>query len=61
MTTQCPKDQPSPPGGLGIDPGLGAVALRALASSRYDSHPQVILHCPGSLNYRANHGLPVIQ
>ena len=55
------KDQPAPPGGIGIDPRLGAPALRAPEASREDSCPQAILkfHHPGSLDYRARHGLPI--
>ena len=49
-----------PPGGFGIDPRLGAAALRAPAAFREDSRPQAILkvHRPSSLDYRACHGLP---
>ena len=57
----CPQDQTTPPGGLGIDPRLGAAILRAPAASREDSRPQAILkfHRPSSLDYRARHGPPV--
>ena len=39
----CSQDQPAPPGGFGINPRLGAAALRAPAASKEDSRPQAIL------------------
>ena len=50
----------TPPVWCRIDPGLGAAATRVPASSREDSLLQDILkfHRPGSLDYRARHGLP---
>ena len=56
-----PQDQPAPPEGFGIDPRLGAAALRAPAASKVDYRPQAILklHRPSSLDYRARHELPV--
>ena len=58
-----PQDQPAPPGGFGIDPRLGAAALRAPAASKEDYRPQAILklHRPSSLDYRVRHELPVKQ
>ena len=57
----CPKDQPAPPEGFGIDPRLGAAALRAPAASKEDSRPHAILkfHRPSSLDYRVRHELPI--
>ena len=50
-----------PPGGFGIDPRIGAAALRAQAASKEDSRPQAILkfHHTSSLDYKARHGLLV--
>ena len=61
MTTTPPLGPTHTPGGFGIDPRLGAAALRAPAASREDSCPQAILkfYRPSSLDYRARHGLPV--
>ena len=50
MTTTPPQYQPAPPGGFGIDPRLGAAALRALATS---------IHQPSSLDYRVRNKLSV--
>ena len=63
MTTTPPQDQPASLGGFGIDHRLGADALRAQAVSREDSCLQAILkfHRPGSLDYRARHGLPIMS
>ena len=38
-----PQDQPAPLGGFGIDPRLGAAALKAPAAYKDDSRPQAIL------------------
>ena len=43
MSTKLPQDQPTPPGGLGIDPRLGETTLRAPAASREDSNAPAIL------------------
>ena len=61
MITTLPPGPTSPPGGFGIDPRLGAAAIRAPAASKEDYHPQAILklHRPSSLDYRACHGLLV--
>ena len=61
MTTTPPIGPTRTPRGIGIDPRLGAVSLRAPPVSREDSRPQAILkfHCPSSLDYRARHGPPV--
>ena len=61
MTTTPPPGPTYTPGGVGIDSRLGAAALRAPATSKVDSRPQIILkfHRPSSLDYRARHGLPV--
>ena len=50
-----------PPGGFGIDPRLGAAALRAPAASKEDYCPQAILklQCLSSLDYRVRHELSV--
>ena len=58
-----PQDQPAPPGGFGIDPRLGAAALRALEASKEDHRPQVTLklHPSSSLDYRVRHELPVVN
>ena len=55
------QDQPAHRGGFGIDPRLGAAALRASVVSREDSRPQHILkfYHHSSLNNRAHHGLTV--
>ena len=55
------EDQPALPRGFGVDPKIGAAALRAPASSREDSRPQAILkfHRPSSLDYKARHELLV--
>ena len=60
MTTTTPPGQTSTSKGLGIDPRLGAVALKAPAASREDSCPKTIfkLHHPSSFDYRARLGLP---
>ena len=49
------------PRGFGIDPWLGAAALKAPAASREDSRLKAILkfHLPSSLDYRARYGLQV--
>ena len=62
MTTTRPQDQTAPTGGFGIDPSLGAAALRDPAASKGDSCPQAILrfHRPSSLDYSARHGIPDI-
>ena len=39
----APRTNPHPQGGFGIDPRIGAAALRAPAASKEDSHPQAIL------------------
>ena len=51
----APQDQPAPPEGFGIDPRIGAAALRAPAASREDSRPQAILKFQpcNSFDYRA--------
>ena len=53
MTTTPPPVPTCTPRGFGIDPRLGAVALRAPAAYREDSRPQAILkfHHPSSLDY----------
>ena len=38
-----PQDQPTPPGGFGIDPGLGAATTRVPTASMEDSCPQATL------------------
>ena len=60
MTTTPPPGPTRTPRGFGIDPRLGAAALRAQAVSKEDSRPQVILkfHHPSRLDYRARHRLP---
>ena len=61
MTTTPNRDQPTPPGEFEIDFRTGLATTRAPEASKEDSHPQAILkfHRPSSLNYRAQHGLPV--
>ena len=61
MTTTPPPGPTRTPRGFGIDPRLGAAALRATAASKEDSHPHAILKLqrPSSLDYRARHGPPV--
>ena len=61
MTTTPPPGPTRTPRGFGIDPRLGAAALRAPAASREDFHPQAILklHRPSSLDYRARHRLQI--
>ena len=58
MTTTPPQGPTRTSEGFGIDPRLGAAALRAPAASREDSCPQAILkfYRPSSLDYRARHG-----
>ena len=53
----CPKDQPAPPGGLGIDPRIGAAALRTPAASWEDSRPHAILKLQprNSFDYRVSY------
>ena len=60
MTTTLPPGPIRTPKGFGIDPRLGAAALRAPAASRKDYRPQAILrlHRPSSLDYRAHQGPP---
>ena len=55
------RTNPHPQGGFGVDPRIGAAALRAPTASRGDSNPHAILkfHHSSSLDYRACHGLPV--
>ena len=62
MTTTPPPGPPPTPGGFGIDPRLGAAALRAPAASKQDSRSQAILKFQhlSSLDYRVRHELPVI-
>ena len=43
MTTTSPPGPTRTPRGVGIDPRLGAAALRAPAASKEDSRPQAIL------------------
>ena len=43
MTTTPPPGPTRTPGGFGIDPRLGAAALRVPAASREDFRPQAIL------------------
>ena len=43
MTTTLPQGLIHIPGGFGINPGLGAAALRASAASREDYRSQAIL------------------
>ena len=50
MTTTPPPGLTTPPEGFVIDPRLGAVALRAPAASREDSHPQAILKSTSKTN-----------
>ena len=58
MTTTPPPGPTRPPGGFGINPRLGAVALKAPAASKEDSRPQAILkfYRPSSLDYRSHDG-----
>ena len=61
MTTTPPPGPTRTPRGFGIDPRLGAAALRVPAASREDSHTQAFLkfHHTSSLDYKARHGLLV--
>ena len=63
MTTTLPPGPTRTPRGFGIDPRLGAAALRAPAASKEDSRPHAILkfHRPSSLDYRVRHELPVCK
>ena len=61
MTTTPFQGQTCTP--FGIEPRLGVATLRAQVAFRKDSRPQAILkfHCPGSLDYKARHGLLVFR
>ena len=61
MTTTLPLG-PTPPGGLGIDPRLGAAALRAPAASREDSsHPQIPASIRGSATSPSEYSLVMVD
>ena len=58
-----PQGHASPHKGSDIDQGISADTTGAPAILLEDSRPQAILkfHRPSSLDYRAHHGLPVLQ
>ena len=53
----APRTNPYPKGGLGIDPRIGAAALRAPTASKEDSRPQAILKLRprNSFDYRVRY------
>ena len=63
MTTTPPPGPTRTPRGFGIDPRLGAAALRAPAVSKEDYRPQAILklHRQSILDYRVRHELQVLR